>query len=134
MTSNNSSQQSGKKPASILSISYDPSLLHTREWILKAEGFEVTSACGFVEAEEKCRSASFDLAIMGHSIERKDKVALIKEFKKHSQAPVLSLLRHGDAPLPEADYWVDAAEGPTVLLQAVRTALEKKKEHRASTP
>lgn len=126
MPSNNSSQKSTKKPASILSISYDASLLYTREWILKAEGFEVTSACGFVEAEEKCRSASYDLAIMGHSIERKDKVALIKEFKKYSQAPVLSLLRHGDGPLPEADHWVEAAEGPSALLQAVRTALGKR--------
>ena len=126
MSSSNSSQKPSKKPASILSISYDAPLLHTREWILKAEGFDVTSACGFVEAEEKCRSASFDLAIMGHSIERKDKIALIKEFKKRSQAPVLSLLRHGDGPLPEADHWVEAAEGPTALLQAVRTALEKK--------
>ena len=131
MSNSNSSPKSTTKPASILSISYDAPLLHTREWILKAEGFDVTSACGFVEAEEKCRSASFDLAIMGHSIERKDKIALIKEFKKRSQAPVLSLLRHGDAPLPEADYWVEAAEGPTVLLQAVRTALGKKVGNRS---
>jgi DNA-binding NtrC family response regulator len=133
MTSNNSSQKSThtKKPPCILSISYDAPLLHTREWILKAEGFEVTSACGFVEAEEKCRTPGFDLAIMGHSIERRDKVALIKEFKKHSQAPVLSLVRHGEGPLPEADHWVEAAEGPPALLQAVRTALEKKAGNRA---
>ena len=127
MRDQSSPQKTMSKPASILSISYDEPLLHTREWILKAEGFEVTSACGFVEAKEKCRNAGFDLAIMGHSIPRTDKIALIRAFKQHCRrVPVLSLLRHGDAPLPEADYWVEAAEGPTALLQAVKAALAGK--------
>lgn len=107
----------------ILSISYDPPLLHTREWILKAEGYRVTSACGFVDALEQCRTHKFGLAIMGHSIPQDDKVALISEFKKQSDAPILSIVRHGDTPLAQADYWVDASDGPQALVRAVKAAV-----------
>src|SRR5215472_10414878 len=101
---------------SILSISYDESLLLTREWILKEQGFDVTSACGFTEGEDQARRGGFDLAIVGHSIPKRDKVALITEFKKHSQAPVLSLSRHGDSPLAEADHSILASEGPEAFV------------------
>ncbi len=114
-------KQDDKLPP-ILSISYDEPLLHTREWILKAVGYKVTSVCGFVDALQQCRTHKFGLAIMGHSIPQHDKVALISEFKKQSDAPVLSIVRHGDAPLLQADYWVDASDGPEALIQAVKMA------------
>lgn len=110
----------------ILSISYDEPLLRTREWILKSEGFSVISACGFAEGENQARRGGFDLAIVGHSIPQRDKVALITEFKKHSRAPVLSLARHGDRPLPEADHSILASEGPEAFVVAVRHALGRK--------
>jgi DNA-binding NtrC family response regulator len=110
--------------SSVLSVSYDEPLLYTREWMLKAEGLKVSSAAGFVEGMKLCRSGSFDLGIIGHSIPRTDKLALITEFKKHSKAPVLSIVRHGDPPLPEADYWVDAADGPEALIRIVKKALD----------
>ena len=110
----------------ILSISYDEPLLRTREWILKEQGFDVTSACGFTEGEDQARRGGFDLAIVGHSIPQRDKVALITEFKKHSQSPVLSLSRHGDSPLSEADHSILASEGPEAFVVAVRHVLGKK--------
>jgi len=119
-------QNSTDRTASILSISYDEPLLYTREWILKAQGFQVVSACDLTEALKRCRTDVFDLAIMGHSIPRSDKLVLIQEFKRKRYAPVLSLVKHGDAPLPEADYWVEASEGPEVLVRAVKTALDGK--------
>lgn len=108
---------------SILSISYDESLLHTREWILKAEGFHVTSACGFTEGHECARRGGYDLAIVGHSIPDRDKVALIAEFRKYSKAPVLSMIKYGDALLPHADHSLQAFEGPEAFVKAVRKAL-----------
>jgi len=119
-------QNRTEKAPSILSISYDEPLLYTREWILKEQGFQVVSACGFPEALKRCQTDCFDLAIMGHSIPRSDKLTLIREFKKKRYAPVLSLVKHGDSPLPEADYWVEAFEGPEVLVRAVKTALDGK--------
>jgi DNA-binding NtrC family response regulator len=108
----------------ILSISYDEPLLQTREWILKAEGYDVTSAAGFTEGVRHCGDKAFDLVIIGHSIPRTDKLALIAEFRKYGKAPVLSILRHGEGPLAEANYWVDSADGPEALVRMVKKALD----------
>ena len=81
---------------SILSISYDESLLRTREWLLRASGFTVTSALGFTEAAAHCRNSDFDLVI-----------APIH----YRIAPAPNVLRIG-LPLlvPEADRLSSAAE------------------------
>jgi DNA-binding response OmpR family regulator len=111
---------------SILSISYDESLLRTREWLLRGAGFVVTSALGFTEAATHCRNSTFDLVIVGHSIPRKDTTALIEQVKSHNHTRILSLRRQGEEAIPGADYSVESSEGPDVLLAAVRTALGKK--------
>jgi DNA-binding NtrC family response regulator len=49
----------------ILSISYDEALLHTREMMLKREGFEVESALGFSAVVRACEQTVFDLVILG---------------------------------------------------------------------
>ena len=108
----------------ILSISYDESLLVTRHLILEQAGFDVSSALGFAEAMELCsKNQHYDLVLMGHSMPRKDKSALIAALRPKCQAPVLSIRRHGDAPLPEADYSVDTLEGPDRLIDAVNSAI-----------
>lgn len=62
---------------SILSISYDESLLVTRKLLLEEAGYEVISAYGFVAAMEKCTSRDdFDLVLMGHSMPQKDKTSV----------------------------------------------------------
>lgn len=60
--------------ARILSVSYDVSLLGTRQMILQNQGHEVVSALGFTEALKQCQSSKkFDLFILGHSIPHSDK-------------------------------------------------------------
>lgn len=111
----------------ILSISYDEPLLITRQLILEAAGYSVTSAVGFVAAMEFCTARhDFDLVLMGHSIPQKDQKALITALRPKCPAPVLSILRRGESPMPESDYSIDALDGPEVLLQAVKEALEVK--------
>jgi CheY-like chemotaxis protein len=109
----------------ILSISYDQPLLVTRQMILEQAGFDVFSAFGFAEALEICKTRhDFDLILMGHSMPQKDKIALLKELRPRCQAPLLSILRHGDAPIQQAEYSVDSNDGPVALLAAVNTALK----------
>ena|SRR5215471_9458288 len=110
---------------SILSISYDESLLRTREWLLRGAGFAVTSALGFTEAATHCRSSHFDLVIVGHSIPRKDTTALIEQVRSHNHPRILSLRRQGEGAIPGADYSVESSQGPDVLLAAVKAALGK---------
>lgn len=113
---------------SILSISYDESLLRTREWLLRASGFTVTSALGFTEAAAHCRNSTFDLVIIGHSIPRHDRIALIEQVRRHNHTRILSLRRQGEEPIPGTGHWVESSEGPDALLAAVKDALQGKPE------
>lgn len=117
-----------KRAPSILSVSYDEPLLHTRQWILETAGFNVISALGFTEAITHCKAGVFDLLIIGHSIPPRDKAALVKVVRDHDHTRVLALLRAGEMPLAEADLSIDAWEGPDVLLTAVQRVLDKKKD------
>jgi DNA-binding NtrC family response regulator len=84
----------------ILSVSYDVSLLATRGMLLEQRGYSVTSALGFTQALAECRTASFDLFILGHSIPEPDKLELIKTFRENCPAPILSLERRGEKRVP----------------------------------
>ena len=66
---------------SVLSISYDSSLLLTRQMLLEQAGYVVVSAHGFTEALERCRNAKYDIVLMGHSMPPKDQSALGHENK-----------------------------------------------------
>lgn len=102
----------------ILSISYDDNLLQTRQLMLEMRGYQVTSSYGFTTSLDHCRKSHWDLLVMGHSIPANDKRALMAEFRKHSQAPVLALHRMGDSHLEGAAQTI-TPEHPELLLEAV---------------
>ena len=95
--------------ARIFSISYDPTLLRTRELLLQQMGHSVTSAEGFAQAFELCDRASgiFDLMILGHSIPQSDKRAIVRRCGETCRCPVLALTRVNEEPLQEAARSVD---------------------------
>jgi len=113
------------RPPSILSISYDESLLRTREWLLRGAGFSVTSALGFTQAAAHCRNAGFDLVVVGHSIPQADRAALIQQVRTHNHTRILSLRRQGEGPVTEADHCVESSLGPDAFIEAVKTVLGK---------
>jgi DNA-binding response OmpR family regulator len=94
----------------ILSISYDASLLFTRQLLLQQKGYEVISAEGFAQAWEVCETEgrTFDLVILGHSIPPKDKEGIITHLREHCDAPILALLRPHESPVKSATRSVDA--------------------------
>jgi len=61
---------------------------------------------------------------MGHSMPPKDKIALLAALRRKCQAPLLSIRKHDEPPLPEADYSVDSSQGPAAFLDAVKNALK----------
>jgi DNA-binding response OmpR family regulator len=93
--------------ARILSISYNPSLLRTRQLVLESRGYKVTSALGFTEAVRHCKTGHHDLVIIGHSIPISDKQQMIKELRNVSATPVLALMKPNEEPLNTADYNLD---------------------------
>ena len=117
-----------RKPR-ILSISYDPSLLRTRQLMLEMAGYDVVSAEGFADALEHC-TGRFDLVIVGHSIPQKDKRAIVAELHQRGcDAPLLSLLRPGEGKIPEATYGIDPFL-PEQLLTSVKWILSGKDKAR----
>jgi CheY-like chemotaxis protein len=89
-------------------------------------GYEVSSVLGFAQSLDICKTKhDFDLVLMGHSIPQKDKIALFNALRLSCRAPLLSILRPGDSPIPNAEYAVEAHDGPEALLEAARGALER---------
>ena len=110
----------------ILSISYDRSLLWTRQLLLEQLGYQVVSAEGFAQAWEAARSSKneFDLIILGHSIPPKDKVAIVDHLRDTCKSPILALLRPYEAPVSDVGMSVDAGD-PGAFLVAVRKMLDQ---------
>lgn len=113
--------------ARIFSISYDESLLRSREFLLRQMGHTVTSAEGFVQAVELCAKdpEAFDLIILGHSIPHKDKVAIIKGCRRTRNCPVLALIRLNEPLIPEADHSIDPSD-TAVFVRTVQQLTNRK--------
>ena len=101
----------------ILSVSYDESLLATRQLLLAYRGYLVTSSLGFTDAIEHSKTNSFDLFILGHSIPFSDKQELIRTFRQYCLAPILSLDLAGENKV-DSDFHV-AANDPEQFLRTV---------------
>ena len=102
--------------ARILSVSYDQSLLYTRQLILEQHGYDVVSAFGFTQALKCCDEAKdFSIFILGHSIPREDKEALIAAFRRHCLGKVVALKRANERPVAGADF--ETEPSPEAILQ-----------------
>jgi DNA-binding NtrC family response regulator len=110
----------------ILSVTYDPSLARTRELLFTGAGFRVSTYRDVAKAIAACKEISFDLVVLGHSIPLEERKSLVKEVRNHCATPVLALVRHGEAHLPEADYFFNPAESPALLLETVIKILRPK--------
>jgi len=109
--------------ARIFSISYDATLLRTRELLLEQMGHSVLSAEGFAQAFKLCNQGSgFDLMILGHSIPHEDKREIIRHCDQTCRCPVLALTRVNEQSVPEAARSVDPGDTQAFLV-AVRELL-----------
>lgn len=106
----------------VICISWREDLSLTRQLLLGRLGLRVVSALGHNEGMESCRERA-DLMILGHSVPRDEKISLIDCFRKHSEAPVLSLLQPGEEKVPQANFGVESYQ-PEVFLNAVQQILQ----------
>ena len=117
--------------ARILSVSYDQLLLQTRQMLLKASGYDVTSALGFKESIHHCEKGEFDLFILGHSIPLADKEALIEAFRKSCPGVIVSLRKTNESDVLGADYYIEP--DPRRLLALVAKVLGDKSNRATPT-
>jgi DNA-binding response OmpR family regulator len=104
----------------VLCVSWIPSLATTREMLLTQAGYKVITAIGMDQAVS--RRAEADLLVLGHSLPRDEKQALIQWFKEYSDSPILSLLKPLQDKLPGADVGVEAFN-PGDFIRAVQGIL-----------
>jgi DNA-binding response OmpR family regulator len=106
---------------SVLCVSWNPSLAATRQMMLMQAGYVVISSVGRERVAIECH-AKADLLVLGYSVPRVDKRTVIKCFRQHSKAPILSLLKHGQKKLPEADFAVETLNSDD-FVKAVKAIL-----------
>ena len=107
--------------AHILHVAYDRALLETRHLMLKARGYNVTSALGNeqVMAMTPDDLAGFQVAVIGFSSTHAARSTLVKWFKAQSpQLPVVVLQFHEYERFPLAEC-TTLSEEPALWLDAV---------------
>jgi DNA-binding response OmpR family regulator len=115
--------------ARLISVSYDETLLRTRELMLKNAGHSVRSAIGFKEAIEVCTQTA-DLTIIGHSIPKKDKLEIVRCYRSaNAKGIVIALTRAGEERLKEVDAYINPGN-PEELVRAIQYILSLKSDRR----
>jgi DNA-binding response OmpR family regulator len=111
--------------ARILSISYDPHLLMSRELLLRQMGHVVVSAEGFSTAFHECElpNAGFDLIVLGHSIPHADKQEIIRRCTQANSCPIVALLRANEPPVTGAAVSVESLNAQA-FMAAVQNILD----------
>ena len=85
--------------------------------LLQQIGYDVRSVEGFAATLRTCREErqQFDLVVLGHSIPREDREAIIREISEACPAPVLALLRPHESHVKGASRSIDASDAAAFL-------------------
>jgi hypothetical protein len=116
--------KTARKPARILSVSYDHSLAATREMLFASVGFQVSSVLNIDQAIKSCATERFDLIVIGHSLPLAHRQSLLNELRQRCNAPILALHRLGEPPLTGPTYVFDSTLSPALLLEMVTNILK----------
>jgi DNA-binding NtrC family response regulator len=107
----------------ILSISNDQHLARSRQLVLESQEFDVESFTS-QKALIECQGKSFDVAILGHTVPDDEKRMLVDELRRLCPGiKVIGLLQFGEVPDPAWDGARRIDDGPSALLEAVRSVL-----------
>lgn len=80
--------------AKILSISYDTSLLLTRDMLLRRLGMEPTSISNFAQLKKALEDGPYEVCVLGHSLPNMEKLRIYTVLKeKLPNVPVLELYK-----------------------------------------
>ncbi len=110
-----------KVPKKVLNVSADLSLLETRRAILERGGYLVSCASNAVDVVQLCRNETFDVVVVGHSLPKRQKHAVIQAVRKYNPAArIIGLYRISAAETAGADLAIDSHDDPEILVQVVR--------------
>jgi DNA-binding response OmpR family regulator len=114
------------KPRLVL-LSSNPDLLCLREAVLQQAGFDVFSTVDPEQASLWIQAGAFDALLLCFSLSETLQGKIAKQFQHSCPGkPIISIGRQGNGShaIALADIFVDTADGPDALLQALREASE----------
>jgi DNA-binding response OmpR family regulator len=117
----------GAQSLLLLSADLETSLL--RAHALRNSGFEVTLPTGAKDAIDLLRKRKFDAVVIGYSMSNENVAEMTELFKEHDpNAPIIAITKGRWADLKrDIDTSVNGEDGPEALIDAVRTAISRKK-------
>ena len=108
----------------VLSIGKDPVVVQLRNAVMSAAGYRVSSPHSVDDIPKLLENEPFDIIVLGHTIPRAERVALIKRIRAlGKKVPILSLYTSPDTMDRLADCEVNALEGPEALLRAIHDCI-----------
>ena len=121
----------------ILVVDDDRTTRHVLQNVLKANGFDTTSAKDGVEALEKLRREPVDLLLLDVWMPRMNGLELLAKLRRRKARPRVIVMTSDDAPetlleavREQAFKYVNKPIAPPALLEAVREVLESPEQPR----
>jgi len=111
----------------LLSADLETALL--RAHALRNNGFEVTLPTGAKDAMDHIRKKKFDAVVFSHSMSSENVAEMTELLKEHHpNAPIIAITKGPWADLKtDVDASVNGEDGPEALIDAVHTAISRKK-------
>lgn len=106
----------------ILSISADRSVFDSRNRVLEFVGFDVVGCFGGTGALERFKSEMFEAVVIGHSMEPRARLQLMRDMKQcKPRIPVVLIQESGDMgdDMLQADAVCDSLDTPEHLIQTL---------------
>lgn len=119
--------QEGAQLLLLLSTDLETALL--RAHALRNSGFEVTLPTGAKDAVDLIQKKRFDAVVISYSMSNENAAEMTELFKEHHpNAPIIVITKGPWADLKtDVDASVNGEDGPETLIDAVHTAISRKK-------
>jgi CheY-like chemotaxis protein len=119
--------QEGAQLLLLLSTDLETALL--RAHALRNSGFEVTLPTGAKDAVDLIQKKKFDAVVISYSMSNENAAEMTELFKEHHpNAPIIVITKGPWADLKtDVDASVNGEDGPETLIDAVHTAISRKK-------
>lgn len=114
----------------VLVVSAETTIRQTRTLLLESAGYKVVGAESRQKANEVVRQFDFDVAVLDHTLDKRDRVRFIR-FVREVAAGTRILLLHKSGADCGADLHLDSREGPEKVVSATSTLLAPQKTFKA---
>jgi hypothetical protein len=107
----------------ILNVSYDQSLLDSRELVLCSVGYAVESTNSIEDALRRFRARYFHAVLIGHSVSERDRRHFISLIRQHNPSVPVVFVPNECEPIDDPSADITTVNHPERLLESMSIAL-----------